>query len=69
MPPKILMIIGILFLLFGILPYLGVNIPFGKLPGDFCIQVNKSVKIIIPLTSCLILGFCLSVLLKIFRHS
>jgi len=60
---RIFMLIGILFLVFGMLWYFGGKfLPLGKLPGDFSSEYSN-VKFYFPLTSSIILSLILTIVL------
>ena len=56
---KILLTIGILFLIFGFLLYKGIKIPFGKLPGDIVIK-KENFAFYFPLATCIIISLILT---------
>jgi len=66
---RIFLIIGIIFLVIGGLFYLAarLNLPLGRLPGDFQIQ-GKSVTCIFPLATSIILSILLSIILTLFSR-
>jgi len=63
---KILITIGVIVIIIGLLwPWL-VKLPLGRLPGD--IIINKPhLKIIIPITTMIIVSIIISVILWILR--
>ena len=62
---KFLVLIGIVFILIGLLyPYLS-NLGLGKLPGDIVIE-RKNFNFYFPITTSIILSIFLSLLFKIF---
>ena len=62
---KFLVLIGIVFILIGLLyPYLS-NLGLGKLPGDIVID-RKNFNFYFPITTSIILSIFLSLLFKIF---
>jgi len=66
---KIFVIIGVIFLVIGGLFYLAgrINLPLGKLPGDFQIQ-GKDFTCIFPLATSLLLSILLSIILTLFSR-
>ncbi|MEL0258429.1 MAG: DUF2905 domain-containing protein [Gammaproteobacteria bacterium] len=63
---KILIILGVIFLLLGILyPYLA-NLGIGRLPGDIVIKKNNF-NLYFPITSAIIISILISIIMKIFR--
>jgi hypothetical protein len=63
---RALLVIGIIFLVIGLLwPWLG-QIPFGRLPGDIVIDRPK-LKIYFPITTMLLISIVLSLILWFFR--
>ncbi len=63
---KILITLGVIFLLLGILyPYLA-NLGVGRLPGDIVIKKNNF-NLYFPITSAIIISILISIILKIFR--
>jgi hypothetical protein len=66
---RIFLIIGIIFLLVGGLLYLAgrLNLPLGKLPGDFQVQ-GKGFTCIIPLATSILLSILLSIILTLFSR-
>lgn len=63
---KIFLIIGVVFLVIGGLLYLAsrLNLPLGKLPGDFTIQ-GKGYTCIFPLATSILLSIILSIILTL----
>jgi hypothetical protein len=66
---RIFVIIGVIFLVVGGLLYLAgrLNLPLGKLPGDFQIQA-KGFTCIFPLATSILLSILLTVILTIFSR-
>ena len=66
---RILFIIGIIFFALAGIAYIAsrINIPLGKLPGDFVIQ-GKNLTCIIPLATSILLSIILSVILTIISR-
>jgi hypothetical protein len=66
---RIFLIIGVIFLVLAGLLYLAsrINIPLGKLPGDFVFQ-GKNITCILPLATSIILSIALSVILTIISR-
>lgn len=67
--PKLLIAIGVIFIITGVLWHLGVfkYIPLGRLPGDIAIE-NENSKFYFPLTTSILLSILLSIALYIFRQ-
>ena len=62
---KFLILIGVIFILVGLLyPYL-TSLGLGKLPGDIVIE-KKNFNFYFPITTSIILSILLSLLFKIF---
>lgn len=62
---KILILIGVLFILVGLLyPYLS-NLGLGKLPGDIKIE-KKNFNFYFPITTSIVLSIIISLLFKLF---
>lgn len=66
---RIFLIIGVVCLLVGGLLYLAgrLNIPLGKLPGDFHIQ-EKGYTCIFPLATSLLLSIVLTIILTLISR-
>ena len=65
MMAKFFLILGIIFILIGLLyPYLS-NLGLGRLPGDIIIE-RKNFNFYFPITTSIIISIVLSILLKIF---
>ncbi|MEL0103913.1 MAG: DUF2905 domain-containing protein [Gammaproteobacteria bacterium] len=63
---KILITLGVIFLLLGILyPYLA-SLGLGRLPGDIIIKKNNF-NLYFPITSAIIISILISIIMKIFR--
>lgn len=63
---KILIALGILFIILGAAVLIGPKIPFlGKLPGDVYYE-GKSVKFYFPIVTCIILSIVLTIILNLF---
>ena len=63
---KILITLGVIFLLLGILyPYL-TSLGLGRLPGDIIIKKNNF-NLYFPITSAIIISILISIIMKIFR--
>jgi len=63
---KILIGIGIIFLIIGLLwPWMG-KMPIGRLPGDIVID-RPNLKIYIPITTMIIISIIISLLSRFFR--
>ena len=64
---KILLILGILFVVIGLFLMLGPKIPFlGKLPGDFMIR-RGNFTLYFPLATSILLSVVLTLIFFIFR--
>ncbi|HAJ56713.1 MAG TPA: DUF2905 domain-containing protein [Candidatus Omnitrophica bacterium] len=64
--PKILIFIGIGFIVLGLLWNFLVKIPFlGRMPGDILIQ-KKNLTFYFPLTTCILASLILSLILWVF---
>ncbi|QQY78765.1 DUF2905 domain-containing protein [Keratinibaculum paraultunense] len=64
---KILLYMGIVFILLGGVLILGEKLGFGKLPGDILIQ-RGNFTFFFPIVSMLIISIILTVLVNIFRR-
>ena len=66
---RIFLIIGAIFLVVGGMLYIAgrLNLPIGKLPGDFTIQ-GKNFTCFIPLATSIILSILLSIILALVSH-
>ena len=63
---KLLIILGILFIIAGLLwPWLGA-IPFGRLPGDILIE-KPNLKVYFPITTMVIMSIVISLIVWFFR--
>lgn len=64
---KILLILGILFVVIGLFLMLGPKIPFlGKLPGDFMVR-RGNFTLYFPLATSILLSIVLTLIFLIFR--
>jgi hypothetical protein len=64
---KMLLILGILFVVIGLILMLGPKIPFlGKLPGDFVIR-RGNFTLYFPLATSILLSIVLTLIFFIFR--
>jgi hypothetical protein len=64
---KILLILGILFVVIGLLLMLGPKIPLlGKLPGDFVVR-RGNFTLYFPLATSILLSIVLTLIFFIFR--
>ena len=64
---KMLIVVGIVFIIMGIAFLFGDKIPFlGRLPGDISIQKERF-SLYFPITTCIIISIVLSILFAIFR--
>jgi hypothetical protein len=66
---KAFLIIGVIFLVIGGLLYIAgrINLPLGRLPGDFQIQ-GKGFTCFIPLATSILLSILLSIILMLFSR-
>ncbi len=65
---RLLMLVGIAFLVVGALVWSGVRIPWlGRLPGDFSVE-RENFRFYFPLVSRLLISIVLSLLLAIARR-
>lgn len=62
---KILIILGIIFIVAGILIY--VNIPLGRLPGDIVIK-SEHTQFYFPIVTCIVVSIVLSILFYLFAR-
>ncbi len=63
---KVLLIIGVLFILGSILIQRGIKLPFGRLPGDIIIK-KDSFTFYFPLTTGIIISIILTVIFTFLR--
>ena len=64
---KILIIIGVLFILVGLLyPFLK-DIGFGRLPGDIVIKKENS-SFYFPIVTCIVISVVISLILMFFKE-
>ena len=63
--PKLLIILGIVLIAFGLAWLIGERLGFGRLPGDMVIE-RYGVRIYIPLMTSLIISVVLSLILWFF---
>ena len=64
---RVLLILGLVFMVVGIILMLKINIPLlGKLPGDIYIRKGNFI-FYLPLTSCIIISVIISLILKILK--
>ena len=61
---KLLLAIGLLVALAGVLLWLGVRLPFGRLPGDLS-GSSGSVSWAVPLGTCLVISVVLTVVVNL----
>jgi len=65
---KILILIGVLFIVVGLLLSFNIRLPWiGKLPGDIVLE-KENVKFYFPVATCLLLSLILSALFYFFRR-
>ena len=62
---KILIIVGIVLIAFGLAWLAGERLGLGRLPGDLVIE-RDGLRIYLPLTTCLIVSLVLSLVLWFF---
>lgn len=67
MMPRALILIGVVFVVAGLLWPLLARIGFGRLPGDIAVQ-RDGFTFYLPIISCLIVSVVLSVILWLFRR-
>jgi hypothetical protein len=64
---KVLVIVGIVFVVLGFLLILGDKIPWiGKLPGDIYIKRDRF-SFYFPIVTCIIISLILTLLFSLFR--
>ena len=64
---KMLIVVGIVFIIMGIAFLFGDKIPFlGRLPGDISIQKERF-SFYFPITTCIIISIVLSIIFAIFK--
>lgn len=63
----ILIVVGIVFLVAGLLAYGGLLSWFGRLPGDIRIE-RENARFYAPLTSMLLVSIVLSLLIAVIRR-
>jgi len=65
---RMLIGMGILFIIIGILVNTGLKIPWiGRLPGDISVQ-RENFSFYFPLASCIIISIILTLLFYLFRR-
>jgi hypothetical protein len=65
---KVLVIVGIVFVVLGFLLILGDKIPWiGKLPGDIYIK-RERFSFYFPIVTCIIISLTLTLLFSLFRR-
>jgi len=65
---KMLILMGIILILFGLMMTLGNKIPWiGRVPGDIIIK-KEHFNFYFPLTSCIIISIILTLLFYLFRR-
>ena len=63
---RIMIVLGIVFIVTGVLVRLAPNIPWlGKLPGDIHIK-SEDFSFYLPLTTCIIISIAISLILYIW---
>ena len=63
---KLLIIAGIILIVLGLVWPILSKWPIGRLPGDIVIQ-KPHLKIVIPLTTMILISILLNILIRIFR--
>ncbi|MCM3712675.1 DUF2905 domain-containing protein [Alkalihalobacillus oceani] len=64
--PKILILIGIAFIIIGVLWFfIGRVLPLGRLPGDIFIK-RENMTVYMPIMTCLIISVVLSLIFFLF---
>ncbi|MET3507439.1 DUF2905 domain-containing protein [Halalkalibacter oceani] len=64
--PKILILIGIAFIIIGVLWFfIGRFLPLGRLPGDIFIK-RENMTVYMPIMTCLIISVVLSLIFFLF---
>ncbi|HIN12955.1 MAG TPA: DUF2905 domain-containing protein [Gammaproteobacteria bacterium] len=63
---KILIILGVSFLLIGLFYPLIVKIGIGNLPGDLRIE-RDNFTIYLPITTCVVISVCISLIIRFFK--
>lgn len=64
---KLILIMGILLVIFGLILQFADRIPFiGRLPGDIHVQ-RKNYNVYFPITTCILLSLILTLLFHLFR--
>ena len=63
--PKVLIILGVVLIAFGLAWLAGERLGLGRLPGDIVIE-REGLRIYIPLTTSLIISVVLSLILWFF---
>jgi len=64
---KVLIVLGIVFLVIGVLWPLLTKLPLGHLPGDIVIN-RPNLKVYIPITTMILISVIITVLLWLFRR-
>lgn len=63
---KILIVIGLIFVVAGLAwPWL-VKLPLGRLPGDIVIR-RDNFQLYLPITTCIVVSLVVSLLIRLFR--
>ncbi len=63
---KIIISIGIIFIILGLIITLGDRIGIGRLPGDIFID-KENFKFYFPITTSIIISIILSIIMRFFR--
>ncbi|MDO9555892.1 MAG: DUF2905 family protein [Atribacterota bacterium] len=65
---KTLLFFGIILIILGVIFLLAGKLPFsGRLPGDIVIQ-RKNIVFYFPLGLCILISIILTIIFRIFRH-
>lgn len=65
--PKMLIIIGIVFIVIGVIWYFGGRyLSFGKLPGDIVVK-RENFSFYFPIVTCIVISIIISVIAYIIR--
>ncbi len=65
---KLLIIVGVLFVVVGLIMLVGGRFPFGgKLPGDIIIK-KDNLTVYIPIATMILVSILLTVILNLFRR-
>lgn len=64
---RALIVLAVIAALFMVLRFAGVNLPLGRLPGDIIVK-RENFSFYLPLTTCILLGLVLSLVLSLWRR-